>query len=546
MGVQWLYNMILEALLILGLTVSLFLLLLCYRKLKIADGNHKTAAARYHVLFGSVADAILVHPLDENRQPGNYIEVNDSAIELLGYSRDELMRKSPINVTVPPGIWDNHGQVTRLLSDGSFVYEQTYRSSDGNNIPVRVSSCISRFRNQNLIFSTIHDLTEKKRLENEVRHSQRMESIGRLAGGVAHDFNNILTVINGYTDLMINTMTQENQFYSDVIEIRDAAERAVSLTQQLLAFSRKQVLRPRSLLPQELLERVDMLLRRVIGEDIKLSIDVAGKTGTIHADPTQLEQVIINLAVNARDAMPEGGILKLRAATAEICDSSPLKRPEILNGPYVLIECEDSGIGMDENTAAHIFEPFFTTKERGKGTGLGLSTAYGTVKQSGGYIYPVSEPNKGTTFQLLFPDVSQGQEPGLVLESEKMSEGGSETILLVEDEASVREYVTNILSKKGYDVYESRDGDEALQKARELGGRLDLVISDIVMPKINGPELLEELSEINPAVKMLFITGYADDALIQSQLPPDYWPILAKPFASGELLALMRKVLDEL
>lgn len=242
--------------------------------------------------------------------------------------------------------------------------------------------------------------------------------------------------------------------------------------------------------------------------------------------------------------MPDGGKLYLRAAAVEIKNVSPLKRPEIDDGPYVLIECEDTGVGMDKNTLAQIYEPFFTTKERGKGTGLGLSTAYGTVKQSDGYIYALSEPNRGTTFQLLFPDTSQREEPAGPNGAEPVPEGGSETVLLVEDEATVRDYVTNILGQKGYDVYESKDGEEALQKANELGGRLDLVISDIVMPKINGPELLDEISEVNPTVKAIIITGYADDDVVKSQVPSGHWPILEKPFSSSELLALMRNVLD--
>lgn len=291
--------MIVKLLLAVGAAILFLLLLLLIKRLRILRAGQAEAAERYGALFRSVADAVLVYSIGRDGKPGHFIEANDSALNLVGFSKEELLAKTPDAVALAPGFWDDPSRIGQLISDGSCVYEQMIRSARGRNIPVRISSCIFESKRKKFVYSTVYDLTEKKRLESEIRQAQRMESIGRLAGGVAHDFNNILTVINGYTDLMINTMTQENQFYDDVIEIRDASERAVSLTQQLLAFSRKQVLRPRPLSPRELLEQANNLLRRVIGEHIELEVDIADKVGTIHADPAQLEQVIINLAVNS-------------------------------------------------------------------------------------------------------------------------------------------------------------------------------------------------------------------------------------------------------
>jgi two-component system, cell cycle sensor histidine kinase and response regulator CckA len=498
---------------------------------------------RHQILFNTSADAIFF--LRKDPVDGNYkcIDVNERAVVIFGYSRDEFLNKQLCELCVSDQKRQIGEGLNGLQPGERAVNETQFTAKNGVGVPVEVTSQRYRQAGRDLVISSVKDLTSQKRMENEIRHSQRMESVGRLAGGVAHDFNNILTVITGYSDLVLSSMTEENDLRADVAEIRRAADRAVALTRQLLAFSRKQVMQPKSIAAREVLDQARMLLTRLIGENVELAVRTSDDSERFLADPAQIEQVVMNLAVNARDAMPGGGKLELESSVVDVMGTDQNHRPGMDAGRYVLIVCTDSGSGIDEETLNHIFEPFYTTKKRGKGTGLGLSTAYGIVKQSGGFIYVDSELGEGTTVEIFLPVVDESGEIEEEREEFIAPAVGVGTILLVEDETAVRNYTASILKRIGYIIIEARDGEEALKIVGERGGELDLVISDIVMPKMGGPELLDSIAESYPDVKVIFMTGYAGDYVVRSELPADYELILSKPFSSQELLALISKTL---
>ena len=498
---------------------------------------------RHQILFNAIADAIFF--LRKDPRDGYYkcIDVNERAIEIFGYSREEFLDKQLCELC-ESGKKPLTVETLRNLKLGDRAVSETqFTAKNGAAIPVEVTSQRYRHAGQDLVISSVKDLSAQKRLENEIRHSQRMESVGRLAGGVAHDFNNILTVITGYSDLVLSSMSEDNELRADVSEIRRAADRAVALTRQLLAFSRKQVMQPKSVAAKEVLDQARMLLTRLIGENVELSVKASDGGERFLADPAQIEQVVMNLAVNARDAMPGGGKLELESSVVSYVQTDQSVRPEMVSGRYVRIACKDNGTGIDEETRNHIFEPFYTTKKRGKGTGLGLSTAYGIVKQSGGFIYVDSLPGEGTTVEIFLPVADESGEFEEEHEEIAAPAAGVGTILLVEDETAVRNYTASILKRIGYTVIEARDGEEALNIIGERKPALDLVISDIVMPKMGGPELLDSISESYPGVKVIFMTGYAGDYVVRSELPADYELMLSKPFSSHELLSLISKTL---
>jgi CheY-like chemotaxis protein len=370
-----------------------------------------------------------------------------------------------------------------------------------------------------------------------------MEAIGRLAGGVAHDFNNLLTVIRGHGELVLRRLESEHPLRRNLQEIGLAAERASALTHQLLAFSRKQVLQPRTLDLGEVVERMDSLLQRLIGEDVELVTRRCPDLGSVRADPAQMEQVIVNLAVNARDAMPEGGVLSVELANAEVDETYTRGRPVVTAGPYVVLSVTDTGHGMDAETKARIFEPFFTTKEPGKGTGLGLATVYGIVKQSEGFIWVYSEPGRGTTFKIYLPRVDQPPEP-LTSRPGPAAVHGTETVLLVEDEDSLRSLLRELLESFGYDVLEAAHGVDALRVAREHPATVHLLLSDMVMPQMTGRELADRLTRLRPGIKVLFMSGYAAGAAPQQEIPGDA-AYIEKPFTADALAGAIRALLDE-
>jgi signal transduction histidine kinase len=391
---------------------------------------------------------------------------------------------------------------------------------------------------------SIRDVTERRRLEDLLRQSQKMESIGQLAGGVAHDFNNLLTVINGRVEFLVGAPNLISEQEEDLQEIQKAAERAGGLTRQLLAFSRKQLLQPRVVDLNQMLDEVEPMLRRLIGEDIQIIVVRGEMLGPVMADPGQVQQVLLNLALNARDAMPSGGLLTIRTANESISRVAKTVASEIIAGDYVLLEVTDTGCGMDETTKSRIFEPFFTTKGLGKGTGLGLSTVYGIVKQSGAAISVRSGPERGTGFRILFP-LTDGVEPTQSKQEELgRDDVGSETILLVEDEDSVRDLAQRILQLRGYKVLAAQHAGDAIQMASAADQQIDLIITDVVMPGMNGRQLVEALHARTPGVRVLYMSGYTDDDIVRRGLLTSNVSFLQKPFTAKSLGRRVRSVLD--
>ena len=359
------------------------------------------------------------------------------------------------------------------------------------------------------------DVTERLGLEQQLRQAQKMEAVGRLAGGIAHDFNNILTAINGHADLLLEDLGHHDPRRADVDEIRRSAERAAGLTRQLLAFSRQQVLQPKVVDLNALVLDMDKLLRRLIGEDVELATVLDPTLGRVTADPGQLEQVIVNLAVNARDAMPQGGKLTLETRNIDLDSSYTLEHSLVKPGPYVQLTVSDSGIGMDEETQAHAFEPFFTTKPRGQGTGLGLAMVYGTVKQSGGFIWVYSEPGRGATFKIYLPRVDAPVESAAPPAPVERPPRGSETVLLAEDEPAVRAIARQALERQGYTVLAAPSGADALALAAQHGATIHLLLTDVVMPGMSGRDLADRLTAQRPGIRVLYISGYTDNAIVR-------------------------------
>jgi signal transduction histidine kinase/CheY-like chemotaxis protein len=398
----------------------------------------------------------------------------------------------------------------------------------------------------------ISDITERKQAEERMKtlqeqflQSQKMEAIGQLAGGVAHDFNNLLTVINGYSDLILEDIDEKNRFFQDVKEIKKASEHAASLTRQLLAFSRKQILQPKILDINSVVLNMDKMLRRMIGEDIQMVTLLSKDLGRMKADPGQIEQVILNLAVNARDAMPKGGKLTIETANVELDEEYAHTHINVTPGRYVMLSISDNGIGMSKEIIEHIFEPFFTTKEKEKGTGLGLSTVYGIIKQSGGNIWIYSEPGQGTTFKIYLPQLEKDDEMIEQSDLSHQSLQGSETILLVEDEEGVRRVARAILERNGYSILEASNAEEALRTVQENHSYpIHLLLTDVVMPGMNGRELADRLILKRPGMKVLFMSGYTGNAIIHHEILKVGMAYIQKPFTPNTLTHKVREFLD--
>jgi len=387
------------------------------------------------------------------------------------------------------------------------------------------------------------DVTERRSLERQLLQAQKMEAVGRLAGGIAHDFNNVLTAILGYVDLLLDGLPTLSPLRPDIQEIRTAAERAAGLTRQLLAFSRKQVLQMRTLDLNELLTDIDKLLRRLLREDIDMVTKLDPRLGAVRADSGQLEQVVVNLAVNARDAMPGGGRLTIETRNAELDEAYTREHVPVRPGRYVMFALSDTGTGMSPETMAHLFEPFFTTKEAGKGTGLGLATVYGIVTQSGGYVWCYSELGHGTTFKVYLPRVDEPVDP-LPVRVAARSTRGSETVLVVEDEPGLRALTRRVLEKHGYTVLEAATADAAAALARDYPRPIHLLLADVVLPGGSGRALADALLSQRADVRVLFMSGYTEDAIVHRGVLAANTPFLHKPFSADTLTAKVREVLD--
>jgi two-component system, cell cycle sensor histidine kinase and response regulator CckA len=389
------------------------------------------------------------------------------------------------------------------------------------------------------------DVTERKSLQDQLLQSQKMEAIGRLAGGIAHDFNNLLTAINGYSQIALDRVNSLDPLHADLEEIQKAGQRAAGLTRQLLAFSRKQVLQPKVVDLNQLVSDTERLLKRLIGEDIELRTALDPGTGRVLVDPGQVEQVIVNLAVNARDAMPKGGVLKLETSLAELDEAYAAAHPSVTPGRYVLLAVSDTGTGLSDKVKAHLFEPFFTTKEQGKGTGLGLATVHGIIKQSRGHVAVYSELGQGTVFKVYLPrtDASVTATAAPPPSSDKL--GGHETILLVEDDDVVRTLARTVLTRAGYKIIEARRGDEALAIADGHPSTIHLVLTDLIMPGMNGADLTRTVKARHPAIRTLYASGYTDLSMIKEDALDLAAPFLGKPFTPASLLLKVREVLDQ-
>lgn len=488
-----------------------------------------------------ISECVSVTDLDDN-----IIFVNDAFVEVYGYERHELLNQ-PISVVRSD---DHHSEMFNEIHPaslaGGWQGEVINRRKDGSEFPVQLSSSVINDPSGYPIalIGVATDISERKRLETQLHQSQKLEAIGKLAGGIAHDFNNLLTVIQGYSELLLSKINVNDPMAGQIHQISEAANRAESLTRQLLAFSRKQIMQPRVIDLNRLINDMQDMLRRLIGADIEFIVSLHSDLGKIKADPGQIEQVIMNLAVNARDAMQTGGNLKIETENKYIDEMFKQNYPEAVVGNYIQLKISDTGFGMDKDTQAHIFEPFFTTKEKGEGTGLGLATVYGIIKQSGGYIYVYSELTKGTDFCLLFPRVD---EPLDSEEQHKISDtnlSGNETILVVEDQDEVRKLIMETLTLYGYNVLEAPHGGSALLTCEQFNGKIDLIISDIVMPQMNGQELVERLLPLQPQMKVLFISGYAENIFPEKSALDPGTLFVQKPFTPMELLGKVRQIID--
>ena len=479
---------------------------------------------------------------------------NASAERIFGYTRAEAIGQHA-HFIVPPQYREQVARVWRDLldhKDGSGTASR-YKFARNDNISKtgRLISC--EWYNTPLVdegghvfgvASLVHDVTERVSLEESLRHSQKMEAVGRLAGGVAHDFNNLLTVILGYSQILADGVPAGSRLADSTAQIKSAAEKAAGITRQLLAFSRKQVLTPRVINLNDILLNLDSLLRRLIGEDIEVMTAPATDLGTVKADPSQIEQVIMNLALNSRDAMPGGGKLTLETSNAALDETYARDRQPVVPGRYVMLAVSDTGEGMNAETQGRIFEPFYTTKEVGKGTGLGLSMVYGIVKQSGGYIWVYSEPGRGTTFKIYLPRVDESAE---AIGGDKISESvrrGSETILLVEDDPQLRQLSSSVLTHCGYKVLVAGTPEEGLSICKANHREIRLLVTDVVMPRMNGRQLAELILKDCPKLRVLYISGYTNNAIVHyGVLDPGLW-FLPKPFTLSALVGKVREVLD--
>jgi len=478
------------------------------------------------------------------RHEGRVVDVNDSALELSGYSRKEVIGRTIDDLN----LWANsedRAAFEQMLKDSGQVkaLQTTFRTRKGEIRHIELFSDLIELDGASCLLSIARDTTESLKLEAQFRQAQKMDAIGRLAGGVAHDFNNMLAVIVGYIQLLQDCVGPNDSAQKHIEQIRKACERAAGLTRQLLGFSRKQVVQPRVLNLNVVVNNLSKMLLRMIGEDITLSMVPGIPLGSIKADLGQVEQVLMNLIINARDAMPQGGRIVIETRDAELHEDQAQYKPVVVSGSYVMLSVSDTGTGMDGPTMARIFDPFFTTKGAGKGTGLGLSMVYGIVKQSNGYIWGTSEPGKGATFKLYFPRVSEEAGPIITKRFDPPTVGGSETVMVVEDDPALRELVVDLLEESGYKVLEALDTKQAIEIAKRKKN-IHLLLTDVIMPTMSGGELARQICKLRPAMKVLFMSGYSGDLVAKRGILEAETNLVEKPFTKHALLSKVRVVLD--
>jgi two-component system, cell cycle sensor histidine kinase and response regulator CckA len=508
--------------------------------------------ARYHALFEASPLPMWVF----DRETLRFLAVNEAAVRHYGYSREqfEAMRTTDIR---SPGDVDAVAEAVAKDLHGLDGRIWRHRKKDGSLVLVELKGHDFEFAGRQARLILAHDVTERVaaeearqrahealvKTEEQLRHAQKMEAVGRLAGGVAHDFNNLLSVVLSYTTLMLGALDAEDPIREDLGEILKAGERATDLTRQLLAFSRQQVLKPKVLDLNQAVAGMEKMLMRLLGADVEVVRIEGAEVGKVTADPGQVEQILMNLAVNARDAMPRGGKLTIRTENVELDEAYARLHVGVMPGPYVKLTVADTGVGMDKETLSRVFEPFFTTKPRGQGTGLGLSTVFGIVKQSQGHIAVVSEPGKGASFEVYLPWSERAGQSAYPEPTSTETHRGTETILLVEDDEQVRAVAGGILRRSGYTVLEAPGPGEALLVSEQHAGEIHLVLTDVVLPRMNGPQLVERLLPLRPQMKVLYMSGYTDDAILRRGLEDIDLAYLQKPLRPEALTSKVREVL---
>jgi two-component system cell cycle sensor histidine kinase/response regulator CckA len=511
---------------------------------KQVEGALRQSEARTRGIVESAMDCIIC--IDAQ---GRITEFNPAAVTTFGYARDAVIGRDLAEMIIPPAFRDSHRQgLARFQTTGEGPVlgkriEISAMRANGSEFPVELAINAVSHEGSTSFTASLRDLTERKHLEEQFRQSQKMEAIGRLAGGVAHDFNNLLTIILGYSDILKESLRAGDPLLESVDQIHTAGNRAAGLTRQLLAFSRNQVLAPVVLNLNTLLGDMEKMLGRLIGEDISLVFRPSADLWRVRVDAGQMEQIVMNLVVNSRDAMPQGGQLTLETTNVELDETYAASQPGASAGEHVLLGVTDTGCGMDRATRARIFEPFFSTKGD-QGTGLGLATVYGIVKQSGGHVNAYSEPGHGTSFKIYLPRDTADTSPKASPVDSKTQNRGTETVLLVEDEEGVRSLARISLQRQGYKVLEARHGGEALLLCEQHQGTIDLLATDVVMPNMSGRELAERLAPLRPGLRVLYMSGYMDDAIVRHGLLYAEVPFLQKPYTPDALARKVREVLD--
>ncbi|HEV2488602.1 MAG TPA: response regulator [Candidatus Acidoferrales bacterium] len=513
-------------------------------KLETEIAERKRAEDRFRMLVESAPSGIII--VDGK---GRIVDANPHAIQLFGYDRKELVGQT-VDMLVPSALRAAHEKhrssfaASHRARPMGLGMELFARRKDGTEFPVEISLGPLVTEGETLVSASIVDISARRKMEQQLRISQRVEAIGRLAGGVAHDFNNLLTVILGSCDALADELPADHTALRRLELVKKAASSAADLTRQLLAFGRKQILQPRIIESKEIVSSIGGLLKRLIGENIDFKVSVDPSAGCINADYGQIEQILVNLVTNARDAMPDGGRLEVEVANADLDEAYKDTHPPVVPGSYVMIAVADTGKGMSRETQAQIFDPFFTTKEIGKGSGLGLATVYGIVKQSGGYIWVYSEPDKGSVFKIYLPRVKRAELQQAPVELDRSAQLGTEVILLAEDSEALREIAGEYLASLGYTVIEAASGTEALSKSSEFPGKIDLLLTDVVMPEMDGRKLADEIAQKRPGIKVLFSSGYTDDAIVRhGVLEPGVY-FIQKPYRPKALARKVREVLN--